>query len=69
MEIGNCLHWVGVVGWVCSIKHWACSTTHWDYVVVVEVVVILSPPLEVGVVALLPELVRYRLPSDCLGWH
>ena len=62
MGIRNCLHWVGVVG----------STTHWDYLVVVEVVevvVILSPPLEVGVVALLPELVRCRLPSHCLGWR
>jgi len=38
-------------------------------VVVVEVVVVLSPPLEVGVVALLPERVRYRLPSDWLGWR
>ena len=39
--------------------------------VVVElvVVVVLSPPLEVGVVALLPEQGRYRLPSDWLGWR
>jgi hypothetical protein len=40
-------------------------------VVVVEVAVdvVLSPLLEVGVVALLLELVRCRLPSDCLGWR
>jgi len=40
-------------------------------VVVVEVAVdvVLSPPLEVGVVALLLELVRCRLPSDWLDWH
>ena len=35
--------------------------------VVVEVVVVLSPLLEVR--ALLPERVRYRLPSDWLGWR
>ena len=29
-----------------------------------EVVVVLSPLLEVGVKVLLPGLVRYRLPSD-----
>ena len=34
----------------------------------VVVVVVLSPLLEVGVKALLPERVRYRLPSDWLGW-
>ena len=32
------------------------------------VVVVLSPLLEVGV-KVLPELVRYRLPSDWLGWR
>ena len=35
----------------------------------VEVVVVLSPLLEVRVGALLPELVRHRLPSDWLGWR
>ena len=34
----------------------------------VVVVVVLSPLLEVGV-KVLPELVRYRLPSDWLGWR
>ena len=38
-------------------------------VVEVAVDVVLSPLLEVGVVALLLELVRCRLPSDCLDWH
>ena len=33
------------------------------------VVVVLSPLLEVGVGALLPGRVRYRLPSDWLGWR
>ena len=33
------------------------------------VVVVLSPLLEVRVGALLPERVRYRLPSDWLGWR
>ena len=39
--------------------------------VVVElvVVVILSPLLEVGVKVLQSGLVRYRLPSDWLGWR
>ena len=35
----------------------------------VEVVVILSPLLEVRVGVLLHELVRHRLPSDWLGWR
>ena len=38
-------------------------------VVEVAVDVVLSPPLEVGVVAPLLERVRYRLPSDWLGWR
>ncbi len=33
-----------------------------------EVVVVLFPLLEVGVKVLRSGLVRYRLPSDCLGW-
>ena len=39
--------------------------------VVVELVefVVLSPLLEVRVGALLPGRVRYRLPSDWLGWR
>ena len=36
---------------------------------VVEVVVILSPPLKVRVGPLPPERGRCRLPSDCLGWR
>ena len=47
---------------------WVSSTGDWGSVMGL-VAVVLSPLLGVGVKVLRQQRIRYRLPSDCLGWR